>query len=114
MARQSSKRRKFVHCYLALLFLFRAICYASAGAWIWAGAFALLAIISACSAYQAYLSHQAVESAWKAEGSRDEQAPPDNDAYCKKCPDCGKFTRDANLCTHCGHDFDYPPTRPSR
>ncbi|MFZ3269188.1 MAG: hypothetical protein WA285_11265 [Mycobacterium sp.] len=81
MARQPSKKRQFVvNCCMALLFLFRAILYTSVGAWIWAVAFALLAIASAYTAHQAYVSYQSVESAWKAHGSGDEQAPPDNDA----------------------------------
>jgi rRNA maturation protein Nop10 len=36
------------------------------------------------------------------------EAAPESDAYVKKCPACGKFTRDANVCRHCGHDLTPP------
>lgn len=36
------------------------------------------------------------------------QAAPDGDAEYKKCPACGKFTRDAAVCRHCGHDLPQP------
>jgi predicted RNA-binding Zn-ribbon protein involved in translation (DUF1610 family) len=32
---------------------------------------------------------------------------PESDADFKKCPACGKFTRKANVCRHCGHDLTY-------
>jgi predicted RNA-binding Zn-ribbon protein involved in translation (DUF1610 family) len=32
-------------------------------------------------------------------------AAPVSGAEFKKCPDCGKFTRKANNCRHCGHDL---------
>ena len=28
-----------------------------------------------------------------------------NDGYHKKCAACGKFTRDAKVCRHCGRDL---------
>jgi ribosomal protein L32 len=36
-------------------------------------------------------------------------AAPESDEYFKKCPACGKFTRDATVCRHCGHDLPLPP-----
>jgi ribosomal protein S27E len=30
---------------------------------------------------------------------------PESDADFNKCPACGKFTRKANVCRHCGHDL---------
>jgi zinc-ribbon domain len=32
---------------------------------------------------------------------------PESDADFKKCPACGKFTRKANVCKHCGHDLTH-------
>jgi ribosomal protein S27E len=32
---------------------------------------------------------------------------PESDADFKKCPACGKFTRKANVCRHCGHDLTH-------
>jgi hypothetical protein len=111
MARQSSKRTQYiVHCAFAVLFGFRAIVYLSAGASMWAVAYGVFAILTAYLAYRAYVSHRAIEAAWKDSASSSER-PPDDDAYFKKCADCGKFTRDANACRHCGHDFAFPPTR---
>lgn len=37
-----------------------------------------------------------------------EEAAPESDAHFKKCPACGKFTRDANMCRHCGHQLTPP------
>jgi ribosomal protein S27E/ribosomal protein L32 len=37
-------------------------------------------------------------------------APPEpdsDDVEYKKCPACGKFTRKANVCKHCGHDLTH-------
>jgi ribosomal protein S27E len=32
---------------------------------------------------------------------------PESDADFKKCSVCGKFTRKANVCRHCGHDLTH-------
>lgn len=37
-----------------------------------------------------------------------QDAALDDDPYFKKCPACGKFTRDATVCRHCGHDLPQP------
>lgn len=34
-----------------------------------------------------------------------EKAAPEGDTYFKKCPACGKFNRDAEVCRHCGRDL---------
>jgi hypothetical protein len=117
--RQSKKRRIVVYSVAAASFLLRALLYFSVGAWLWGLAFALVAGLLAYSAYKAHLAQQSVEAAWQAyrsgDDSRDDNAAaPDPDAYIKKCPECGKFTRNADVCRVCGHGFDYPPTRPPR
>jgi hypothetical protein len=67
MAQQPSQNRKsVVDCYLAAPFAFTAMIFLSAGAWIWAAAYALMAIVRAYTAHRAYMSYQAVESAGKA------------------------------------------------
>ena len=115
MAQRQSKKRRIVAYSVAAASLFlRALIYFSVGAWLWGLAFALIAVLLAYSAYKAHLAQQSVEAAWQAYRSGDKAAAPDPDAYIKKCPECGKFTRDADVCRICGHDFDYPPTRPAR
>jgi ribosomal protein L32 len=113
--RQSKKRQVFVCSVAAVSFFVRALLYFYVGAWLFGLAFALVAVALAYSAYKAHLAQQSVEAAWQEYRSGDDKAAaPDPDAYIKKCPECGKFTRDAEVCRVCGHDFDYPPTRPPR
>ena len=112
--RQSKKRQVVVYSVAAASFLLRALLYFSVGAWLWGLAFALIAVLLAYSAYKSHLAQQSVEAAWQAYRSGDDKAAaPDPDAYIKKCPECGKFTRDAGVCRICGHNFEYPPTRPA-
>ena len=117
--RQSKKRQIVVYSVAAASFLLRALLYFSVGAWLWGLAFALVAVFFAYSAYKSHLAQQSVEAAWRAYRSGDDSggdkaAAPDPGAYIKKCPQCGKFTREADVCRVCGHDFDYPPTGPAR
>jgi hypothetical protein len=56
MARRPSQSRKSVFdCYLAALFAFTAMIFLSAGAWIWAAAYAVMAIARAYTAHRAYV-----------------------------------------------------------
>jgi hypothetical protein len=62
----------------------------------------------AVGVYCAYLSYKTATSP--------PAAAPVSGAEFKKCPDCGKFTRKANVCRHCGHDLTHsvsgtPPTK---
>jgi hypothetical protein len=111
--RQSKKRQIVLYSVSAASFLLRALFFLAVGAWLWGLAFAVVGVLLASSAYKAYLAQQSVEAAWQAYRSgNDEAAAPDPDADFKKCLQCGKFTRDADVCRVCGHHFDYPPTRP--
>lgn len=113
--RQSKKRQTVVYSVAAASLLLRALFYFFVGAWLWGLAFAFIAVLLAYSAYRSHLAQQSVEAAWQSYRPGDDKAAaPDPDAYIKKCPECGKFTRDADVCRVCGHDFDYPPTRPAR
>lgn len=113
--RQSKKRQIFVYSVAAASTFLRALIYISAGVWLWGVACALVAVLLAYSAYRAYLAQRSVEAAWQAYRSGDDKAAaPDPDAYIKKCPECGKFTREADVCRVCGHDFELPPTTPAR
>src|ERR1700744_5857770 len=97
--RQSKKRQVVVYSVGAASFFVRALLYCYVGAWLVGLVFALVAVALAYSAYKAYLAQQSLEACGKASRSGDDKAAaPDPDAYIKKCPECGKFTRDAEVC----------------
>jgi ribosomal protein L32 len=76
----------------------------------------------ALGVYFAYLSYQTATSppattpASSRTAARRTRRAGGSDAEFKKCPACGKFTRKANVCRHCGHDLNdgVSPTPPTK
>jgi hypothetical protein len=109
--RRSKKDLAFFYSLSAAVLFLRAALYLYEGAWLWGIAYGALAVAMAFSAHKANAADQEARAAWKEYGSVEKGFAANADAYIKKCPDCGKFTRDADFCRICSYDFEYPPVK---
>jgi hypothetical protein len=90
----------------ALGSLGRAVSRLLDGQWVFGIGFAGLAILLAYCAYKTATSKTPPPAPWTPSSAARPPGLRGSD-YFKKCPACGKFTRDAKVCRICGHDLTY-------